>query len=128
MANREAGERDLTIGGQNFVLKFSIGAFMELESQLGMSAGEIEQELTQGHVGFRLLHAMIWAGTRKHHRQEVRTPGQLLQLMEDAFDEGEFDFQDAFTACVEAYGAAQPKPREEDQDKPKAPKAARKAG
>ena len=42
--------------------------------------------------------------------------------MEEAYEEGNFDFQACFTACVEAYGAAQPKPK--DQDKPQGgPKA-----
>ena len=92
---------------------------MKLESVLGMSAGEIEQqELNQGHVGFTMLHGLLWAGTRKHHRQDLRSTAELLRHMEEAYEEGTFDFQACFTACVEAYGAAQPKPKEQDQDKP----------
>ncbi len=127
MANHEAGERDLQIGNRHFTLKFGIGAFMELESTLGMSAGEIEQNLGQGHVGFTMLHGMIWAGTRKYHRQDLRSPAQLLELMEDAHDEGEFDFQGAFTACAEAYSAAQPKPKEDGEQAKGGPKAVKKA-
>ena len=40
---------------------------------LRMSAGEIDQELNQGHVGFMVLHGLKWAGTCKHHRQDLRS-------------------------------------------------------
>lgn len=83
-----------------------------------MSAGELEQEFSKGHFGFTLLHGLLWAGTRKHHRQGIRTRQELLSLMEDASDDGKFDFQEIVTACMEAYQAAQPSQKAQDQDKP----------
>lgn len=93
-----------------------------------MSAGELEQEFSKGHFGFKLLHGLIWAGTRKHHRQNIRTRGELLSLMEDASEEGKFDFGEVVTACMEAYQAAQPAQKAQDQDKPtELPKAKKTA-
>ncbi|QIN79595.1 hypothetical protein GBA65_14900 [Rubrobacter marinus] len=113
MANQERGERALKLGDKQFTLKFTTSSYCELEDVLDMEASEIERKFAGGRVGFRILRALIWAGTRKHHRQELRSLPQVNDIMDDMDD-----FQKVFRICTEAYSAGQPGAEDEDQDKP----------
>ena len=108
MANKEAGERTLEIGDDRYTLKFTASSFVELEDVLGYSAGKLEQKFRDGDIGFTELQGLIWAGTRKHHRREIRNLNEVLQIMDNIPEnEGGPGFQYVWETITEAYGIGQ---------------------
>jgi hypothetical protein len=119
MANTEAGERTLEIGGERLTLVFTTSAYLELEDVLGVSAGKLEQKFRDADVGFRDLQAMIWAGSRKNHRKDLRTLADVAELM-DEIPGSELGFPGVWEIVTEAYAAGQGNnPNGEDGDAPK---------
>lgn len=114
MANKEAGERTLVAGEDRYTLKFRARDYGELEDTIALTAGKLEQAFREGDIGFNTLHAMIWSGTRKYHRQDLRTENEVWDVIDEIMEAGEY--QEAWKSVIEAYGAGQNPNADQAQD------------
>jgi hypothetical protein len=81
-------EHKLKLGDNTYKLKFTAGGLIQLEDLLDMESGEIQMKLQQGSM--RIIRAMIFVGTRKHHKRDLRTEQDITPLMDEVedFNEG----------------------------------------
>lgn len=103
-------EHKLHLGDKTYTLKFTAGSLIQLEDLLDMESGEIQMKLQQGSM--RTIRAMIFVGTRKHHKRDLKTEQEitpLLDLVED-FNEG------LLMPLMEAYQAGFPGMKDEDEE------------
>jgi hypothetical protein len=92
-------------GEDRYTLKFRARDYGELEDITDLTAGKLEQAFREGDIGFNTLHGMIWASTRKYHRQELRTEDEVWDVIDEIMQAGEY--QEAWKSVIEAYGAGQ---------------------
>jgi hypothetical protein len=124
MANKESGERTLQLGDERLTLKFTASAYIELEDVLGYSAGQLEQNFRDQAVGWKELRALIWAGSRRHHRREIRTLPEITELMDEIPDQ-EGGYALVWETVTEAYAAGQGNAPDQDGNEADSPQSRR---
>lgn len=95
MANRARGESELVINGTPHRLILTLGALAEIEDDIGMPIGQLEQVVKEGRVKpvATIIYWMLRAGGWKELKKE-----DMLEL--------DFDMKDAikaFTASMKSF-------------------------
>ena len=96
MSNARKGEVDLilfeddpNLERRHYTLRFSNVSHIEMENLLNLEQSEILARINTGRIGPRLITAMFYGATRKFHRREFPTTGEVDDLMDEIADEAE---------------------------------------
>lgn len=106
------------LGGATRLLRFDMNALCALEEALGLSITDFDP----GKAGFRGQRALLWAGLLHEDEQFAKgyparlTVAQVGEWMTPLMLEPE-NYSKALTAAANAFAAAFPEPKSEDDSK-----------
>ncbi len=96
MANSSKGEVDLVLfeddpnlEKRSYVLKFTNSGHREMEDLLNIEQSEILARIDTGRIGPRIITALFYGATRRFHRRDFPTVGEIDDLMDLVDDEAE---------------------------------------
>lgn len=93
----------ITLGGQNYTIRFSIKATLFLQEQWGL-ANEREVQARMASATMQDFIDIVWAGLQRHHPELTRD--QIVDLLDDAGTDG---LQTAVSDLMGASAAPAPK-------------------
>lgn len=100
----------ITLGGQNFTIRFSIKATLFLQEHWGLE-NERQVQARMASATMQDFIDIVWAGLQRHHPELTRD--QVVDLLDDSGTEG---LQTAVSDLMGASAAPAPKsPPEEGQ-------------
>lgn len=91
MANPSKHEYPIKVGRETYTLRFSNAGHREAEDFLGMDGDTLQMRVGQGRLGSRVLTALMWGGTRKYHRDDLRDVEAIDDLMDEITEQYEDD-------------------------------------
>ncbi|MEG1028598.1 MAG: hypothetical protein RSE34_00780 [Brevundimonas sp.] len=93
----------ITLGGQNYTIRFSIKATLFLQEQWGLE-NEREVQARMAKATMQDFIDIVWAGMQRHHPELTRD--QIVDILDDSGAEG---LQGAVTELLDASAAPAPK-------------------
>ena len=100
MANPERGEVNVSIGGTDYILRFSTNAICSLEARTGERAIPFLNRFASQDVGVADLRVIVWAGLLDRH------PDVTLEAAGDLIDVARRDSVSLTESAMEAFGLA----------------------
>lgn len=100
---KQTQDTTVTLGGQNFTLRFSIKATIFLQELWGL-ANEREVQARMAKATMQDFIDIVWAGLQRHHPDMSRA--QVVDVLDDSGAEG---LQGAVTELLDASAAPAPK-------------------
>jgi Phage tail tube protein, GTA-gp10 len=101
MTNPHKGDVELWAGGNKYTIRYTHGALVKLENQLGKGLFRVMQEMIEPeNMRIGTVVAMLWAGLQKHH------PTMTIEEATDLLDEIEGGARGTVEILGEAFQRA----------------------